>query len=309
MTDLVLAGSLEERINYAKALAASDLLPQAYRGKPANVMIALELGNALGIAPTTALYGINVIQGKPTLGAETMRAVVLAHGHRFDVIAFSDTEAVVRVARRERPEDTSDFSFTIADARRAGLAGGNYDKYPKAMLLARATTQACRAIFPDVLAGVSYAPEELEPVVVAETARPRAMARILTEEPTEEDWDDLRADLVVEVNAAGDAAFGLEPEPEAVPVAVVAEPTIEEVVDHVTKTRAYNLMRQAGYTGRRQMVDFVAVTLARDPGRLDLSSLTTADFEAICEALAPRPAEVEEPEDVEALALAYEEGR
>lgn len=164
MTDLVTsqASQLEAQMHYAKALAASDLLPHAYRGKPANVLVALALGDALGIAPTTALYGINVIQGKPTLSAETMRAIVLAHGHRFDVVTFTELEAVVACARRERPGDVSTFAFTIEDARRAGLVGGNYEKFPKAMLLARATSQACRAVFADVLAGVSYTPDELE---------------------------------------------------------------------------------------------------------------------------------------------------
>jgi hypothetical protein len=166
-------------MTYSKALSSSDLLPHAYRGKPANVLVALALGEALGIAPTTALYGINVIQGKPTLSAETMRAIVLARGHRFDVVTFTEVEATVACARAERPGDVSTFSFTLEDAKRAGLVGGNYDKYPKAMLLARATSQACRAIFPDVLAGVSYTPDELDDVPqLAETTRPRAVERL-----------------------------------------------------------------------------------------------------------------------------------
>jgi hypothetical protein len=174
-------------MTYAKALAASDLLPPAYRGKPANVLVALALGDALGLPPTAALYGINVIQGKPTLSAESMRAVVLAHGHRFDVAAFEPGIATVKCARRERPEDVSSFSFTLEDARQAGLVGGNYDKYPKAMLLARATSQACRAVFPDVLAGVSYTPDELDVPELVETGRPR-VERLTLAEPVDDDW-------------------------------------------------------------------------------------------------------------------------
>lgn len=163
MTDVVAHTPLGDQMAYAKALAASDLLPQAYRGKPANVLIALALGEALGLAPTTALYGIAVISGKPTLNAETMRAVVLSKGHRFDVTEFEADRATVTCARRERPNDVSTFTFTIEDAKRAGLVSATYDKFPKAMLLARASSQACRAIFPDCLAGVSYTPDELEP--------------------------------------------------------------------------------------------------------------------------------------------------
>lgn len=179
---------LEAQMTYAKALAASDLLPQAYRGKPANVLVALALGEALGISPTTALYGINVIQGKPTLSAETMRAIVLAHGHRFDVAAFTETEARVEVARAERPGDVSTFTFTVEDAKRAGLVGGNYEKFPKAMLLARVTSAACRAVFPDVLAGVSYTPDELDVPRVNDTGSPldRAAGLIVDLEPDAE---------------------------------------------------------------------------------------------------------------------------
>jgi hypothetical protein len=48
------------------------------------------------------------------------------------------------------------------DAKRAGLAGkNNWRSYPRAMLLARATAELCRALFPDVLAGISHTIEEL----------------------------------------------------------------------------------------------------------------------------------------------------
>jgi hypothetical protein len=48
------------------------------------------------------------------------------------------------------------------DAKRANLAGkNNWRSYPRAMLLARATAELCRALFPDVLAGISHTIEEL----------------------------------------------------------------------------------------------------------------------------------------------------
>lgn len=52
MTELV---PLSERITYSKALSASDLLPKQYRGRPENVLVALEYGAALGLAPMAAI--------------------------------------------------------------------------------------------------------------------------------------------------------------------------------------------------------------------------------------------------------------
>ena len=54
-------------------------------------------------------------------------------------------------------------TFTIEDARQAKLVkpDGGWATYPKAMLLARATSQLCRSLFADVISGISYTPEEL----------------------------------------------------------------------------------------------------------------------------------------------------
>jgi hypothetical protein len=57
----------------------------------------------------------------------------------------------------------------MKDAQQAGLAGrGAWKTYPRAMLLARATSELCRMIFADVVAGLSYTPEEASSIAGVE---------------------------------------------------------------------------------------------------------------------------------------------
>jgi preprotein translocase subunit SecD len=53
----------------------------------------------------------------------------------------------------------------MEDAKMAGLANkNNWKTYPRAMLLARATSELCRIVFPDIIAGLSYTPEEVSSI-------------------------------------------------------------------------------------------------------------------------------------------------
>lgn len=149
--------------NLSTDLAGSNLVPSALRGKPADVALIILTGREVGLPPIMALSHIHVIDAKPTLSAETMRALVIRAGHRFDIVDSSSERCVVEVARAERPGHSARFTWTLEDAKRAELLNkGNWKKYPQAQLLARATSAACRAFFPDVLMGASYTPEELE---------------------------------------------------------------------------------------------------------------------------------------------------
>jgi hypothetical protein len=154
------ADSVPDRIAWATALAESDILPDVYRSRPANILYALELGDALGVPRITAINEINVIKGKPTISAALMRALVMQAGHRFRVLENSAEVCTVEVTRADDPEHTTAVTWTAEKARRAGLGGQAYDRYPAAMLLARASSEAIRAACPDVLAG-TYAPEDM----------------------------------------------------------------------------------------------------------------------------------------------------
>lgn len=160
MTELV---PLSERITYSKALSASDLLPKQYRGRPENVLVALEYGAALGLAPMAAIQGIHVVEGKPTASAQLIGALVRMAGHRLRVTG-NDTEAHAQIIRTDDPDFAFESVWTLDRAARAGLTGkGVWKSYPAAMLKARAITEVARDACPEVLAGVAYTAEELEP--------------------------------------------------------------------------------------------------------------------------------------------------
>lgn len=164
-TDLEVAkpadGHLSERMKYAQALAAADLLPAAYRRKPANVLLAMEYGHALGLDTVTAIQSVHVIEGKPTASAQLIGGLVRRAGHRLRVTG-DDTRAIAEIVRRDDPDFTFRSEWTIARAQAAGLTGkGPWKSYPAAMLKARAITEVARDACPEALAGVAYTAEEL----------------------------------------------------------------------------------------------------------------------------------------------------
>lgn len=145
----------------AEALARSGVVPAAVRGKPADLMVIFLTGRELQVPPMMALGKIHVIEGKASMSSELMVALVLRAGHAFEYLEQSAQRAAVRV-RRRGSDRWSEFEFTMEDAARAGLdKKGTWKSYPRAMLAARVASMACRAMFPDVMMGVSYVPEEM----------------------------------------------------------------------------------------------------------------------------------------------------
>ncbi|MFJ8146943.1 hypothetical protein ACIQ6R_17975 [Streptomyces sp. NPDC096048] len=168
-----------EAWQFCESLANTPLLPDVYRKQPASVLWAMEYGRALGLDVVTTITTIHVIKGKPTQSADLMLGRARSAGHRVRI--KSDRErCVVRVQRADDPDDESEVEWTLDDAVTAGLCtlrDGRpfarddknrpqaWEKYPRAMLRARAIAEAVRIACPEVLHGAIYTPEELGAVV------------------------------------------------------------------------------------------------------------------------------------------------
>lgn len=140
-------------------LAVSGLIPNSIK-TPEQVMIILMMGEELGLHPMQSIRSIHVINGKPTLSAQLMQAMVMKSGTcpRWDVDVMTDTECTITAQRGQGKPLT--VTWTIEQAKRAGLTGKDvWRNYAAAMLNARATSTIARALWPDVVGGY-LTPEE-----------------------------------------------------------------------------------------------------------------------------------------------------
>lgn len=143
-----------------RLIANTDFVPKSMRGNIGAVLACVARGRAMGIPDMVALNGIAIIEGKATLSAELMVAIVREHGHSItgDVSA---TSAVVRGRRRDNGDEMT-AEFTTAMAEAAGLLGkSNWRRHPDDMMWARAVSKLCRRLFADCFAGGTYTPEDI----------------------------------------------------------------------------------------------------------------------------------------------------
>lgn len=158
--------TFNEQMHFAEVISqAKGMLPRAYEGNPANVLVAVQYGASLGIEPMAALQNIDVIQGTPTLSAKAVAALVRANGHKLwmseDEQNMSATCTIVRNDDKEHPVTvTRDKAW----AQRMGLlTKDNYKKQPTTMLMWRAVTACANRACPELFLGLggAYTADEL----------------------------------------------------------------------------------------------------------------------------------------------------
>lgn len=136
-------------------LAASNLMPQALKKKPEDVLAIVLAGAELKLAPMQAIRGMNIINGRVSLSADLMGALVKNSPicEYLQLKESTGSVATYATKRKGEPGETV-LSFTIEQAKAAGLNGDNWRKYPEAMLRARALSAICRAVYPDLCVGL-----------------------------------------------------------------------------------------------------------------------------------------------------------
>lgn len=162
------AANLETKFEVAKLLLRSGMLPSHYK-TPEAVLTAILYGRELGFSPIRALNSITVIQGRPTLEAQALKALAIAHGGIIKTVEWTDRVCTLECTRGAW---TDSATYTLDDAAKAGLVNkDNWKRMPRAMLYARAVSIVVRNMFADVLGGL-YSREEIEdePVSISEVS-------------------------------------------------------------------------------------------------------------------------------------------
>lgn len=197
-----LINNMDDAFRLAEMVAKSRMFKDAEDAGKA--MMKILAGREMGFTPMQSLRGIHVFDGKVEMGAGLLAAKIKASTkYDYQVIRSDDKGTELQWFEGGNPVGAS--SFTMDDAKRAGLAGkSNWMKFPGDMCFARALTQGQRRYCPDVALGSVYAEGEISESAPASSPAPAVQkvenyidAEISTEEPEPvEDHNPLR-DLVV----------------------------------------------------------------------------------------------------------------
>lgn len=151
--------NITEAMEFSKLLASSNFIPKDFQGKPGDVLVAMQWGLEIGLAPLQALQNIAVINGRPTIWGDAALGIVQAHHEyvRHEEGIEGEGEKMVgwhTITRKNQQPHT--VRFSVADAKKAGLWDkvGPWKNYPQRMLKLRARGWAIRDKFSDALKGI-----------------------------------------------------------------------------------------------------------------------------------------------------------
>lgn len=154
--------AFESAQRIAGALASSDLVPAAYKGKVANVLVAMEVAQATGSSVTSVMQSLDIIHGKPSWSSKYIIAAINGSG-RFTPLRFKfegsgddlSCRAVAkdRVSGEELVGPVVSMKMAIAEGW-VGKTGSKWKTMPELMIQYRAATFFGRLYIPDLLLGM-----------------------------------------------------------------------------------------------------------------------------------------------------------
>jgi hypothetical protein len=196
--------SFDEMARFCKAIVNSGLAPKGFNS-PEAVMVAVQHGLELGLAPMQALQSIAIINGKPCIYGDAALALCTAHPAFLDIEETAEGNTATCVVKR-RDRSAVVRTFSEADAKKAGLWGksGPWQQYPARMLQMRARSWALRDAFPDALRGLGIREEVSDYQVKVARGREIASSVVLPEPTTAAEYFESAVDKVA-------AACGMEP--------------------------------------------------------------------------------------------------
>ncbi len=157
--------SLDGAMQLARWLSSAKFLPEALRGKEADIFTMVIAGLELGLPPMAALRGMYIVNGKPSLESKTKAALCL---QKSAAVYFKRTEhtadATTWETKRRDTGEISTMRYTREQAKEAGLLtkAGPWSNYAQRMISHRALGWLCDDAYPDVMLGIGTAEDRFD---------------------------------------------------------------------------------------------------------------------------------------------------
>lgn len=216
--------NMEDAWRTSELLARASIIPEALRGKPHDVLVAVLTGAELGISPMQALREVYVVKGRPFI-ASLLRVALIRQSPEclaWQLIESTPKRATFRTQRRGDLAPTT-MSFTIEEAEAMGLVAQNprYRTDPALQLRRRCAGRLIDEVYPDIIRGVG-AREDVEEEPEVQATGP-ATVRQLRHVPS----TSAPPSPVPEVVDAREVTPPPGPPPEEQAEAPATEPTVE----------------------------------------------------------------------------------
>jgi hypothetical protein len=176
---MTLAPNIMHPMKAAEVFVQSGMFPDAK--SVATCATKLIVGRGLGLNDYDSMAGLHIIKGKVVLASNTMASAIKASG-KYDYRSTSTDDAcsiTFYAVDGTSREEIGTTTFTLEDARNAGLRGDNWRKYPKAMLFARCISAGYREHCPDALGAAPVYVQEHGESEIPEPKRVENEARSL----------------------------------------------------------------------------------------------------------------------------------
>lgn len=157
----------------AKILASSTAVPDVYKGKPGDCMIAIDLSNRMGISPISVMQFSQVVKGNFTWKGQACKALVDGSGKfagshyvMFGTPGKDDWGCRLEATNKATGELIAGPEVTIKMAKDEGWYDKNGSKWktmPDLMLRYRAAAFFARTECPESLMGF-YTSEEMKDI-------------------------------------------------------------------------------------------------------------------------------------------------
>lgn len=175
--------TFEEQLNaqmkHAEVMSQAGMLPEKFKGNPANVLVAQEIARSMGETAWVVMSELYFVSNTPTFSAKYMRSRVRAAGHilreKYDPQTMTATCVIIR-------HDDPDFEHIVTWDKAKAVAHGLWDKghwkkNHELMLKNRAVSECTREACNEVMGGVNYTPEEAREMQSVQVTATRTDAR------------------------------------------------------------------------------------------------------------------------------------